>query len=122
VVNFHSGTLVNFPRNKQFRQEQADGLARPNLMRQYYDVYCLLGNEYVQKFIGTHEYEAHKAERFPAADLAIHMAKNEAFLLSDPDLRSFFRKRYEDTAALYYNGQPDFDELLDRIKSYIERL
>ena len=41
----------------KFRQEQADGIERSNLMRQYYDVYCLLGNEDVQNFIGTPEYE-----------------------------------------------------------------
>src|SRR5665213_3279619 len=44
----------------KFRQEQADGNIRPNLMRQYYDVYCLLGNADVQQFIGTTEYMEHK--------------------------------------------------------------
>jgi len=33
-----------------------------------------------------------------------------------------FIKRYKETAALYYNGQPDFNALLDRIKANIERL
>ncbi len=106
----------------KFRQEQTDGHVRPNLMRQYYDVYCLLGNAEVQQFIGTDEYLAHKADRFPAADLAIPIAENEAFLLNDPGLRSSFRKRYESTAALYYKGQPDFGKVLDRIRNYLNKL
>lgn len=91
-------------------------------MRQYYDIYCLLANEEVLKFIGTREYEEHKQKRFPAIDLETPIAKNEAFLLNSPELRAEFRKRYESTAALYYNGQPDFDELLSRIKDYINKL
>lgn len=106
----------------KFRQEQDSGEIRSNLMRQYYDIYCLLGNEEVQKFIGTPEYEEHKKERFPKMDVDILIAENEAFLLSTPELRATFRKRYEDTAALYYKGQPDFDELLNRIKDYIDKL
>ena len=55
-------------------QEQADGMPRANLMRHYYDVYCLLEHPEVIGFIGTESYHAHKAERFPAADLAIPIA------------------------------------------------
>lgn len=106
----------------KFRREQEGDKDRPNFMRQYYDVYCLLGNDEVLKFIGTPEYEAHKQERFRGADSKIPIAENEAFLLSDPELRADFRKRYQETAALYYNGQPDFDELLSRIKSYVNKL
>jgi hypothetical protein len=106
----------------KFRQEQADGIERPNLMRQYYDVYCLLGNDDVLKFIGTPEYEAHKAERFPTIDLQVSIANNEAFLLSNEDIRSRFRKRYKNTASLYYKGQPDFDELFIRFKGFLDKL
>lgn len=106
----------------KFRQEQTDGIFRSNLMRQYYDVFCLLENEEVKKFIGTPEYEAHKKERFPTVDLAIPIAENMAFLLSDADLRFQFRKRYEATAALYYKGQPDFDEVLERINANLKDL
>ncbi|MGQ7944410.1 nucleotidyl transferase AbiEii/AbiGii toxin family protein [Flavobacterium sp. WC2509] len=106
----------------KFRQEQADGNPRANLMRQYYDVYCLLENEEVKKFIGTPEYESHKIERFPTVDLEIPIAENMAFLLSDTDLRREFRKRYVATAALYYKGQPDFDIVLERINKYLKKL
>jgi hypothetical protein len=106
----------------KFRQEQTDGIDRPNYMRQYYDVYCLLGNVEVQKFIGTNEYEEHKKARFPKQDLVIPIAQNEAFLLNTPQLREAFRKRYLNTESLYYNGQPDLDELLNRIKKHIDKL
>jgi hypothetical protein len=106
----------------KFRQEQADGAERPNLMRQYYDVYCLLDNKDVLTFIETAEYETHKAERFPAVDLQIPIAENEAFLLTNEDTRSRFRKRYKNTASLYYKGQPDFDGLFIRLKSFVDKL
>jgi hypothetical protein len=106
----------------KFRKEEEGEADRPNFMRQYYDVYCLLGQEEVINFIGTQEYKDHKEKRFRAPDLKTPIAENQAFLLESPDLRADFRRRYEDTAALYYNGQPDFDELLSRIKEHLDRL
>jgi hypothetical protein len=106
----------------KFRQEQADGVPRANLMRQYYDVYCLLENEIVKNFIGTAEYEAHKKERFPSVDFETPIAQNMAFLLSDANLRFEFKKRYELTKALYYKGQPDFDNILERISTNLHKL
>ncbi|MBE7172492.1 MAG: nucleotidyl transferase AbiEii/AbiGii toxin family protein [Williamsia sp.] len=106
----------------KFRQEQSDGVKRPNLMRQYYDVCSLLNDPLVQEFIGTEEYKVHKQERFPPADLVVPIAENEAFLLGAPELRAEFKKRYKETAALYYKGQPDFNELLNRLKEYVDRL
>ena len=106
----------------KYRQEQSGEKDRPNFMRQYYDVYCLLGNEEVQKFIGTPEYEAHKQKRFPKADIEIPISANESFQLNVPEIRADFRKRYIETAALYYKGQPDFDEVLNRLKGYVDRL
>jgi hypothetical protein len=43
-------------------------------------------------------------------------------LLSNKNVRTEFRKRYMETAALYYKGQPPFDELLARIKDNINKL
>jgi predicted nucleotidyltransferase component of viral defense system len=106
----------------KFRQEQTDGKARPNLMRQYYDVYSLLDHEQVQQFIGTDAYHTHKENRFHKQDYAIPIAENEAFLLSSKQLRAQFRKRYEDTATLYHAGQPDFDVLIARIQEFAYRL
>lgn len=91
-------------------------------MRQYYDLHCLLKTEQVQEFINTEAYQVHKKTRFPKADYAIPISENEAFLLSDPDQRAAFQKRYQDTSKLYYKGQPEFEELLKIIHKYIHLL
>ncbi|MFD2966360.1 nucleotidyl transferase AbiEii/AbiGii toxin family protein [Sphingobacterium bambusae] len=106
----------------KFRQEKEGKVAKPNFMRQYYDVYCLLGDEVVQNFIGSENYLEHKENRFPQADYAIPISENEAFLLNDPATRADYKKMYSDTSDLYYKGQPAFDELLDRISNYIAKL
>ncbi len=106
----------------KFRQEQEEGKINQNQMRQYYDIYCLLDNKEVQDFIGTDEYKAHKEARFPNKDKQIPIAENQAFLLEDIKLRADFTKRYEATQNLYYKGQPPFDDLLKRIKEYIDKL
>ncbi len=106
----------------KFRKEMKTGGFETNYMRQYYDVYCLLADKAVQDFIGTKEYLLVKEDRFPDDDFKIPITKNEAFLLSDKDLREKFRKRYEDTRALYYKGQPPFDDVLKRIHQFVDRL
>lgn len=75
-----------------------------------------------REFIGTKEYLEHKKARFPKPDYDIPVAENEAFLLTNKKLRSRFKERYEKTAALYYNGQPDFEEMLATIGKWVEKL
>ena len=106
----------------KFRKEQETGNQNQNLMRQYYDVYSLLANGDVQAFIGTKEYIDHKNARFPKVDLLSPISQNEAFLLSDPALRTQFIERYKATEKLYYKGQPPFEQLLERIKENIDNL
>lgn len=106
----------------KFRKEQATGTELPNLMRQYYDVFCLLSNEEVNAFIGTSEYQAHKNDRFSKVDLEIPTKSNEAFLLSNAKLRQRFKKRYQTTAALYYKSQPEFEVVLARIHENLNRI
>ncbi|MGV9004438.1 nucleotidyl transferase AbiEii/AbiGii toxin family protein [Flavobacterium sp.] len=106
----------------KFRQEQESKVERQNLMRQYYDIYSLLGNDEVRNFIGTKEYFEHKTERFPIVDFDIPIAKNEAFLLNNPEIRNRFMQRYQATATLYYNGQPDFEKMLAEISNWVEKL
>ncbi len=106
----------------KFRKEMTTGEVATNYMRQYYDVYCLLGDEAVQAFIGTAPYLEHKLRRFPKTDFEIPVSKNEAFLLSNKDTREAFRKRYEKSKSLYYKGQPSFDEIFQRIADFKERL
>ncbi len=91
-------------------------------MRQYYDVHSLLGDKAVREFIGTKEYLEHKEKRFPGDDFAIPVHKNEAFLLNDKAIRQKLQKRYEATKALYYKGQPTFEQILKRIKEYVDKL
>lgn len=106
----------------KFRIEQQSGIKRANFMRQYYDVYCLLNAQIVQEFIGSEAYLEHKKKRFPTADFSIPIHKNEAFLLSSEEIRSDYAKRYKATEALYYNGQPDFEEILMCISKYLDKL
>lgn len=91
-------------------------------MRQYYDVYSLLENQEVLTFIGTQEYYIHKEKRFSNADKVIPIKENQAFILGDKKIRDSFIKRYKETEALYYNGQPDFNELMKRVSEYLHRL
>lgn len=106
----------------KFRNELKSGVESKNYMRQYYDVYCLLDDQRVLDFLGTKDYNAHKEKRFPKADLAIPLNENKAFLLSDPDLRERFATRYHSTRGLYYNGQPQFQEILARIHKFLDKL
>jgi hypothetical protein len=54
----------------------------------------------VQAFIGTPEYEAHKARRFRQGD-ELDISKNEAFLLTNPETRAAYKNAYEATSSLY---------------------
>lgn len=106
----------------KFRKELEGAAKQLNYMRQYYDIYCLLNHPEVQSFIGKSEYEAHKQKHFPKLDLQVPILENEAFLLSDPEIRADFTKRYEATKNLYYQGQPPFEEVLARIKNNLMKL
>lgn len=106
----------------KFRIEREKGTEKPNLMRQYYDVYCLLDNPLVQKFIGTDDYQKHKRARFLGKDKDVVIADHEAFLLGSADLQNRFKARYEATKSLYYKGQPPFEILIQRIRENIGRL
>jgi hypothetical protein len=125
IICYHPGyTLVEKLQTiaTKFRNEQSSGNKGVNFMRQYYDVFCLLGSPEVLDFIGTEGYQVHKKKRFPTVDYAIPINKNEAFLLSSKEIRADFMTRYKTTAALYYQGQPDFDVLVERIAKYIGKL
>lgn len=105
----------------KYRQQQKGRQFPPNFMRHYYDVYSLLDRPEVQAFIGTEEYIAHKDRRFRSLDNK-NIAKNEAFVLNDAETRRTYAATYAKTSALYYGSKPTFDEILDRIKDWIERL
>lgn len=106
----------------KFRQQKETGKIPANFIRHYYDVACLLQNDAVQKFIGTQEYIDHKKKRFPATDQKLPIPEQEAFLLKDSQIRDRFEKEYRKTLALYYQGQPSFDEILGRILGSLNKL
>ena len=105
----------------KYRKQQETGNFAKNFLRHYYDIYCLLEQAEVQAFIGSTAYDAHKQLRFPKADNQ-HIASNEAFLLSDPAVRTLYERKYRETAALYYAGQVPFATIFDRIAQYRDRL
>ncbi len=126
VLCYHPGyTLVEKLQTiiRKYRIRNApDESNNKNFMRQYYDVYCLLGDEEIIAFTNTPEYEAHKTARIKGADKNIPVAEHPALLLNDAATREAFKARYNATSKLYYNGQPEFDDVLARIASHLHKL
>ena len=105
----------------KYRQYK-DGKGFPkNFLRHYYDVYCLLDCSSVLEFIKTDRYQTRKVERFPKSDNLI-ISQNPAFLLSDSEDRKLFESEYQKVASLYYKGQPNFPDLLNRISQHLKVL
>lgn len=124
VSCYHPGyTLVEKLQtiSTKYRQQQETERFPVNFMRHYYDVYCLLQDADTVQFIGTPEYLAHKEKRFRAADNPV-IAENEAFLLTDKETRDLYQSAYQSTNTLYYQSQPDFDEILDLFQKYAANL
>jgi hypothetical protein len=105
----------------KYRGLPETGRLPPNFLRHYYDVYCLLAQPDVLAFIGTPAYEARKRQRFRAADELV-IARNPAFVLADQSQRRTFAAEYSRTAALYYQGQPPFEDIVARMHAHIERM
>lgn len=105
----------------KFRLQQAHGGFPRNFLRHYYDVYCLLDDPSVQKFIGTPEYAKRKMQRFRAGD-NLDIASNDAFALSDPATRTLFEAEYLKTAALYFKGQIPLADILERLRKNLSGL
>ena len=105
----------------KFRQQQEKKGSPIDFMRHYYDAYSLLQRPEAQAFIGTDEYKAHKERRFRQGDNP-DIAKNDAFMLNDPDTRAAYQKAYDATSALYYAAKPTFDEVLKTIGTWASKL
>jgi hypothetical protein len=105
----------------KFRKQQEAGNFPENFLRHYYDLYCLLGNQRVQEFIGTETYAARKVQRFPQADNQ-NIATNQAFVLADPEVRDLYKAQYATTKDLYYTGMVSFDDILGRFQEHMARL
>lgn len=134
-VRFHDNRAVDVPCylptytfveklqavSTKYRLQKAGEAFPANFMRHYYDIYFLLTLPEVQAFIGTSAYEERKLQRFRGGDELI-AAKNPALQLHDPDERARFAREYQKTAALYYNGQPDLNDILARIQQFIGKM
>jgi hypothetical protein len=90
-------------------------------MRHYYDVCSLLRRPEVQAFIGTPDYQTHKAKRFRGGDNP-DIAQNQAFILADPATREAYAKAFAESSALFYGDKPTFDQILKEIGAWIDRL
>lgn len=127
IACYHPGyTLVEKLQTivTKFRGElgTSGGGPKVNFMRQYYDVYRLLQLDDIQQFISTQAYLDHKLDWFPEVDLDVPLSEKEAFLLTDNKIREDFKNRYIGTSGLYYQGQPDFDEILKYIQANLKKL
>lgn len=106
----------------KYRNMIESGNDQVNFMRQYYDIFHLLQQQEVDKFIGTEAYHKHKESRFPKVDYEIALAKNQAFLIENMEIRSKLAQHYSISKGLYYNGQPEFEFMLAYIQQQLPRL
>lgn len=107
--------------SSKFRQQQEKGAMDRNFMRHYYDVFMLLQRGDVKRFIGTGKYKEHKGKKFRSGDEK-DLRKNEAFIMSDNEVFSFYNEKFIESLDLYYRGQPSFREILDQLKLYLSKL
>jgi hypothetical protein len=105
----------------KFRKQQETGELPVNFMRDHYDVYCLLQRPEVQAFVGTAPYKAYKAKRFRQSDNS-NIAKNQAFILTEPKTRATYAKAFAETSALYYQEKPTFEQILTKFLAWAGRL
>ncbi len=105
----------------KYRQYIEDKEFPINFLRHYYDVYKLLGSKRVLDFIGTDDYIEHKILRFRSADEK-NIKKNDAFIISDSKVRGLFSKEFEKKSAMYFGGQPQFNEILERIAEHVDEM
>lgn len=102
----------------KYRKSKEGKTPPDNLMRHYYDAYCLLQWKTVKEFTRTDAFRKHVNKRFPKVDLAVPFSENPAFLLSDPEDFETMKNKYVIEQALYYGEQPDFDKVARIIKQW----
>jgi len=104
----------------KFRKQQESKEFPRNFLRHYYDIYYLLKDEHVQKFIGSKEYYSHKDSRFRSENKDI--TSNEAFIMTNSETRDLYQKAFQDKSGLYFKGQPTIYEVLELIQRYASKL
>lgn len=105
----------------KFRLEQEQKIMPINFLRHYYDVYKLLDNERVQKFIGSDGYIKHKQLRLRGQDEII-IKNNPAFIMEDADTKMRYADEFRKKSAIYFGKQPSFEEIMESIKNQIDSL
>lgn len=107
--------------SSKFRNQQQLGTFPVNFLRHYYDVYQLLSCDRVLNFIGTTAYYEHKEKRFRPSDEK-NLGKNDAFIFPKKEIKDMYEIKYKEKASLYYVEQPSFDNILERIWKYFDKL
>jgi hypothetical protein len=77
--------------------------------------------EEVQAFMTKPEYQERKIQRFRSGDELV-IARNPAFTLANKNESQMFNSEFKKTKALYYQGQPDFEVILNRIQAFIKQM
>jgi len=107
--------------SSKYRNQQDNDTFPVNFLRHYYDVYQLLADSRVLNFIGTDAYYEHKEKRFRSSD-ETNLRKNNAFSFPDKEVKAMYMMKYQEKASLYYENQPHFDSILERILMHIDQL
>jgi predicted nucleotidyltransferase component of viral defense system len=107
--------------SSKYRNQQEKGNFPVNFLRHYYDVYQLLFHERVLNFIGTDAYYEHKEKRFRSSDEK-NLKKNDAFIFPNENVKTIYAKKYQEKASLYYEEQPPFNKILEKIWEYMDIL
>lgn len=105
----------------KFRLQQENKIMPINFLRHYYDIYKLLENNRVLKFIGTSEYIAHKNNRFRKQDEQV-IKNNPAFTMENVTIKKLYYDEFKKKSAIYFGKQPTFDEIIKRIHDHINHL
>lgn len=103
-----------------FKEQNQKQSLPANFLRHYYDLFQLIDLPDVQAYIGTSDYESYKKERFRGDDTKV--ANSSAFRLTETGERALFEREYINTRALYFRGQPLFDDILKKINHHLDRL
>lgn len=93
-----------------------------NFLRHFYDIFKLLQEKRVLKFIGTDEYFTHKSRRFRKSDV-LDLNNNFAFNLdSNPKVYEEYKKQFRRIEPLFMYGAPQFDEIYEKIIEYRNKM
>lgn len=97
------------------------GKIEANFLRHYYDIYCLIADADVKRFIGSNDYIEYKND-FVGRKYNTDISTNEALMLNDNKTFSDFEKAYLEKKALYYGGFISFQKIIQAIRSQARTL